>query len=505
MRVLIVDDEIYTREGILESVDWEALGVDDVMDADDGLTALSIVDWFTPDIVISDVKMPQMDGITFAKQFLAKYPDCKIIFMSAYLEIRYYQQAIKLSAVDYVEKPLDMDEMVQALQKAVKGIREIREKQEGQQKSRLLLEEQVVNYLINPRRNVSRCGELCREIGFPTEGNYVCLCFKDLEREDDKQAVVCIIREFFSERKIPVLTAKSDGYCYCCILCMHEIAKKHYPVSELGRQFVNQYPSFQVGLGFYVDHLNVISESWRLSLDALNQAFYEPQRTVFERVDIGRNAPVVDSGIYSRVNQALKTEPSKLPVIINAVFAEFEKSKALNPSSIKAFARAVILDIFRQMEDGEAVKKEIFFGQLPEEYIENSESLDEIHQILAVASTRLLGAGEYAGSSPAVKNAYRYIRRAYFRPELGLAEIAEESGISTGYLSMIFKKETGITVRQYIEDYRIEAAKDRLIHTSEKVQEISMSCGFSQHGYFSKVFKQKTGMTPAEFREKYYE
>lgn len=90
MRVLVVDDEIYTREGILESVDWEALGVDDVMDADDGLTALSIVEWFCPDIVISDVKMPQMDGITFARQFLEAHPDCKIIFMSAYLEIRYY-------------------------------------------------------------------------------------------------------------------------------------------------------------------------------------------------------------------------------------------------------------------------------------------------------------------------------------------------------------------------------------------------------------------------------
>lgn len=504
MRILVVD-EVYTREGILESVDWEALGVDEVMDADDGLAALSIVEWFNPDIVISDVKMPQMDGITFAKQFLAKYPDCKIIFMSAYLEIRYYQQAIKLSAVDYVEKPLDMDEMIQAIQKAVKGIKEVREKQEGQQKSRLLLEEQVVNYLINLRRNAARCEELCRETEFPEKGYYVCLCFKDLERVDDKQSVVCIIREFFSERKIVELTAKSDGYCYCCILAMNEVTKNHYPVSELGRQFVNQYPSFQIGLGFYVDHLSGISESWRLSRDALNRAFYEPQKMVFERLDLGANVSVVDSGIYSRVNQAMKNEPSRLPVIINAIFAEFEKNKALNPPSIKAFAKAVILDILRQMENDDKIIGEIFFGQQPEVYIENSESLDEIHQILASASARLLGNGEYAGSSPVVKNAYRYIAKAYFRPELGLAEIAEESGISTGYLSMVFKKETGITVRQYIEDFRIEAAKDRLMHTNEKVQEISLSCGFSQHTYFSKVFKQKTGMTPAEFREKYYE
>lgn len=502
MRVLVVDDEVYTREGILEFVDWEALGVDEVMDADDGLAALSIAEWFHPDIVISDVKMPQMDGITFARQFLEQFPGSKIIFMSAYMEIQYYQQAIKLSAVDYVEKPLDMDEMVQAVKKAVG---EIQEKQEGDHKSRIMLEEQVVNYLLNPRRKLSQCQELCRQIGFPTEGNYICLCFKDLEREDNKHLVTAIINEFFQERRFVSLAARNDSYCYCCILAMDEITKNRYSMLDLGRQFVNQYPSFQIGIGFHVDHLSGISESWRLSRDAMNQAFYEPQRMVFEKVQLTAGAPVVDSGIYSRVNQVIMKEPAKLPIVVDAVFAEFERNKSLNPASIKAFAKAVVSDILQHIANEEAARKDIFFGQTPEEYIENSESLDEIRQILTTASSKLLGMEEYQGNSLVVKNAYRYIRKAYANPDLGLTEIAEESGISTGYLSMVFKKETGVTVRQYIEDYRIEAAKDKLMHSSEKVQSISASCGFAQHGYFSRVFKLKTGMTPAEFREKYYE
>lgn len=505
MRVLVADDEMYTREGILESVDWESLGVEEVMEADDGYTALSIVDWFHPDIVISDVKMPQMDGITFARQFLERFPDSKIIFMSAYLEIRYYQQAIKLSAVDYVEKPLDMDEMIQAIKKAVKGIEENREKREGQQKSKIMLEEQVVNYLINPRKKRVHYQELCKQVDFPVEGHYICLCFKDLEREDDKQSIVTMIQEFFAERKLTSLTAKNDGYYYCCILYMGEIEMNRYPISELGRQFTNQYPSFQIGLGFYVEHLTAISESWRLCRDALNQAFYEPQRMVFERVQLADNMPVVDSGIYSKVNHVIMNDPVKLPVVINAVFSEFEKNKALNPLSVKAFAKAIVLDVLRQMGDGESVREEVFFGQSPEEYIDNSESLDEIHQILTAVSRRFLGSEELTGNSPVVKNAYRYIWKAFGKPDLGLTEIAEKSGISTGYLRMIFKKETGITVRKYIEDYRIEVAKEKLMHTSERVQDISVACGFAQHGYFSRVFKQRTGMTPAEFREKYYE
>lgn len=222
MRVLVVDDEVYTREGILEFVDWKALGVDEVMDADDGLAALSIAEWFHPDIVISDVKMPQMDGITFARQFLEQFPSSKIIFMSAYMEIQYYQQAIKLSAVDYVEKPLDMDEMVQAVKKAVS---EIQEKQEGDHKSRIILEEQVVNYLLNPRRKLSQCQELCRQIGFPTEGNYICLCFKDLEREDNKHLVTGIIDEFFQERKFVSLAARNDSYCLKSRYIIHRFAQ----------------------------------------------------------------------------------------------------------------------------------------------------------------------------------------------------------------------------------------------------------------------------------------
>jgi len=503
MRALIVDDEMYTREGILEYVDWESFGIEEVMDADDGASALCVADWFCPDIVISDVKMPQMDGITFARKFLDKFPDSKIIFMSAYMEIRYYREAIKLSAVDYVEKPLDMDEMLQAIQKAVRGIEENRKNRDGIKKSKIMLEEQVVNYLINPGKKEEHCRELCQQIGFLHEGHYICFCFKDLEKED-KQVIVTMIDEFFKERRLKSITAKNDGY-YCSILTMNSIMKNHYTLQELGQQFTNQYPSFHIGLGFYVDHIISISESWRLARKALNQAFYEPQKTIFEQNILQENASMVDSGIYSRVYHVIMNEPERLSIVINTVLSKFDEAKTLEPASIKAFAKAIILDVMKQKGTEDTGWEEIFWGQTPEDAIDGCESLDEIHQVLMNVSGMLVGVGGFSGNSSMVKRACRHIRKYFYKQDLSLVVIAEECGISTGYLCMIFKKELGITARQFIEEYRIEVAKERLIHTNERVQDISINCGFAQHGYFSRVFKQKTGMTPAEYREKCYE
>lgn len=473
MRVLVVDDEIYTREGIVEYIDWQSLGVDEVMDADDGTAALHVADWFQPDIVISDVKMPQMDGITFAHRFLEKFPDSKIIFISAYLEIRYYREALKLSAVDYVEKPLDMDELTEAVQKAVRSIEENQKRQEGVERGKLVLEEQTVNYLINPRKKEARCQELCLQTGFPLTGWYISLCFKDLEKEDDRQTVITMIDDFFRERRLFSLTARNEGYSYCCILAMNEITKDHHSIKELGFQFTNRYPSFQIGLGFHVDHLSGIPESWKLARNVLNRAFYEPQKTVFEKEELQEPVRTVDSGIYSRVSRVMADEPERFPVVINAVFGEFEGAKSLNPASVKAFAKAITADLLRQRRDAEELREKVFLGQTPEEYIDNCESLEEIHQLIMAVANSVMGKEEFSGISPVVKSACRYIRNHYDSPELGLAEIAEECGISTGYLSMVFKKEMKVTARQFIEEYRIEAAKERLAHTNERVQDIS--------------------------------
>ena len=102
MKLLIVDDEKLTRDGLMNSIDWEQLGVDAVAQADDGLHGFELAGGFQPDIVLSDVRMPRMSGIEMAEKLQMHNPDISIIFMSGYSDKEYLKAAIKLKAVSYV-------------------------------------------------------------------------------------------------------------------------------------------------------------------------------------------------------------------------------------------------------------------------------------------------------------------------------------------------------------------------------------------------------------------
>ena len=105
MKLLLVDDEPYTREGILSIIAFDKLGIDEVFSAEDGLSGLAMAKEYQPDIILTDVRMPHLDGISMSYQIREFLPGCCIIFMSGFAEKDYLKSAIKLSAINYIEKP----------------------------------------------------------------------------------------------------------------------------------------------------------------------------------------------------------------------------------------------------------------------------------------------------------------------------------------------------------------------------------------------------------------
>ena len=127
--LLIADDDLVTREGLVRHVPFAKLGISAVRTTDDGQNALALCARFRPDIVLSDIRMPRMDGIAFVTSLRRELPDTVVIFMSAFTEKEYFKSAIQLRAIRFVEKPIDMDEMVAALADAVTQRREARTRQ----------------------------------------------------------------------------------------------------------------------------------------------------------------------------------------------------------------------------------------------------------------------------------------------------------------------------------------------------------------------------------------
>lgn len=130
MKVLLVEDEVLTREGLLMSIPWEELGIKEVLTAEDGEEGLEKAAGQEPDIVMTDVRMPRMDGITMAFEIRKKNKKCRFIFVSGYCDKDYLKSAIHLSAVNYIEKPIEIEEVIAALKQAMKQITEQRRQEE---------------------------------------------------------------------------------------------------------------------------------------------------------------------------------------------------------------------------------------------------------------------------------------------------------------------------------------------------------------------------------------
>lgn len=123
IRLLMVEDESLTLQGLLRAIPWESLGIADIKTADNGEWGLKTAREFKPAIILSDVRMPRMDGIKMAFEIRKELPVCRFIFISGFSEKEYLKSAITLSAVDYIEKPIEIDEVIDALKRAVDQVK----------------------------------------------------------------------------------------------------------------------------------------------------------------------------------------------------------------------------------------------------------------------------------------------------------------------------------------------------------------------------------------------
>lgn len=166
--VLIVDDEAMPRKVLKEHLPWDSLGVTKIFQASDGLEAVEQARQCLPDIVISDIKMPHMDGIQMAAAIREFCPHCQFIFLSGYSDKEYLKGAIKLKAANYVEKPIDLEEIEQALSEVIKELDE-QQKEESPDTRRILFS---VETKIRTRRPILPFSRAARAISIPSQRAY---------------------------------------------------------------------------------------------------------------------------------------------------------------------------------------------------------------------------------------------------------------------------------------------------------------------------------------------
>ena len=199
MNLLIVDDERLTRECLLKYIDWTSLGFSSVFTASNGLAALDICQAHTPDIVLTDIMMPKMDGITFCKELRKICPDCEIIFLSGYPQKDNLMQALHLQAVDFLEKPLDVCNVTAATERAIKRLRQRNpEIAQSEPDKRCGLMEEIQLYI---QQNLGDKNLTAKRIAehFWLSQNYFCTLFKRKTNSTPKEYITKLRMEKAAE------------------------------------------------------------------------------------------------------------------------------------------------------------------------------------------------------------------------------------------------------------------------------------------------------------------
>ncbi|MCC8161709.1 MAG: response regulator [Lachnospiraceae bacterium] len=512
MKLLLIDDEVITRKGLLGSIDWKSLQIHQVLEAEDGLQGLELARKHSPEIVMTDIRMPRMDGISFADRLRSLLPNTSIIFMSGYSDKDYLRAAIRLKAVSYVEKPINNEEVVRAVTEAVR----FHEMMERNQYSEYLRHQekasQLTLALTRPiGTNQEQIMELIRDLNLPFSAG-TCFCvfllttlpaFGSME-EEGLDAALTHLQNLCQGRGCDCICAlKYDSTVVICLF--GDAIRDRTFVARLAdslREQLTSLCSLFLATGPSLTGVSRIYESYNQAAVLMQGSFFCDYNSILTEQD----ASAADSGCieqaYTRFHELISRRDCEgASQIATSLFTYLRKSRSLLASAVKD----LYFKLFISMEDAYRIQL-ISCQESPApvwDRILSCNTLKELHEMLMAELRQLSAAAANSlQESGPVSLMKEYIFKNYTDPGLSVKDISEYACLSVAYACTVFKSETGKTLNQYLTEYRMEKARQLLQDPRIRVADISTRIGYLDGGYFSKSFKKVTGLTPTDYREK---
>jgi two-component system response regulator YesN len=530
IKLLISDDEIFTINGIIESINWKELGVDLFGQATNGLKAYDMACEMKPDIILTDIRMPRMDGIEFAVKYRQIAPDCRIIFMSGYSDKEYLKSAIKLNAIDYIEKPIVISELVEALKNAVSQCVK-KEKSSINETSMIqklsasipLIQSELAIQLTYHNVNESTLSELINFTNFDfndktvfttlliktiseSETNSNTMRFLTqsilstvstlLEKEESLKGIGAVkddthvVLHLYNTSKNNLATHKENIYGFC--LKLHEVLSSKKPVS--------------IAAGVSVTGIKRIYDSYDCAVLALQSTFFHCHIPVIFYKENPCIPYEFDESFMEQFHDSLlKMEKEKAFKIIKSVSMDLRKQDNTLVKYVKDIYFRFLMQLVTSADEN---NMSIFDTENRVEYlwdiVSRFNTLEETENYLLERLTTYFNMlDEVNSNSSLLLSIKKYIHTNYANEDLSVVGISKFIYMTPSYICRIFKSETGKTINQYITEFRIEKSKELLKDHNLKVSDIASKLGYNDGTYFAKLFKKTLGVTPSEYRERF--
>lgn len=543
-KLILVDDEEDVREGVVREIDWEAIGFEVIEKAENGREALEMVERLQPDVVVTDIQMPFMNGLQLAEAIRERFPTIKLIILTGHDEFEYAQRAIKLHIDEYVLKPFSAQELINALLKVKGHIQEevahrenVQLLMEHYRKSMPVLKENFLATLMNRKLPREEVVEKAANYGIEISGKSfvaavmsidgVLIPEEELENREELSksvslkyspdqalkyfALLNISEEIVNKRRLGLVFMHNDQVV---VLAVRESEDRESALQETMkvleevRQNVEKYLKFTltVGIGTVMKDVTTISYSYEDAVLALDYRLILGNNRIISIDDVEMRS--VEKVRFDDVKEHALTRCIKVGTnqeireTMGELFQGIEG--AVSVKDYQIYLLEILTCILKAAKDSNLNVDEVFGDNfVPFTEISKFTSLEEAKHWLAELCGSMMNHiatdRQYTYKN-LVEMAKDYTKNHYHEGDITINKVCGHLHISAGYFSSIFKKETKMTFVNYLNHIRMEAAKEMLRSTDMKALEIAEKVGYADANYFSFSFRKNVGVSPKEYR-----
>ena len=531
LKVFLAEDEIVMREGIKNNIDWQGEGFEFVGDAGDGELAYPIIQKTRPDILITDIKMPFMDGLELSRLVKHELPETKIIFLSGYDEFQYAKEAIDIGITDYLVKPVTGAQLIGTLKKIGQKIEEERgkQKQQAPEEARSAGRQRLFRHMVSGKHTYASVFQEAKELGLELIAEQYNIMLLQLFSEEKEDVLPEKIKAFeqelekYMEQSGNLIVAKQSRAEYDFVLKgtgQQSLAETTEQVKSLLAEYFRRETAVEyvAALGTPVERFSELQQCYRQTNLCFSRRYSVERNQILEEETPGETAAEV-------------LEDVKLGEL-NISSLSQRQAEAFLYTGTREEVSGFVEDYFAQLGDGNV--KSIFLrqyvvmdlyvtavsvleksGYKSRDLVERcGDAKEMVAYLTTVEQTReyikkLFSAvldlrseavdGKYDGI---MQKAKTYINDHFEKAGISLNMGAAEVNLSPSHFSTVFGQEMGETFVEYLTRIRMEKAKELLRTTGKKVTEIAFEVGYRDAHYFSNLFKKTQGCTPGEYRSR---
>lgn len=516
-KALIVDDEPIIMDGLSQIIRWKDYGVSIAASASDGYEALSILEKEPINLIITDIKMPGMDGLQLIQAIRDRGLNTKIIILSGYDDFIYVTKAAVLGIENYLLKPIEKEELSATVQHTVEKLNNEKEAEFRQRKNDSILRENILFRWMNGNINESELESHADFLGICLDREYYLVCIVHILKQKNFNGNDQSFLPFAVQNICAELLKDYSGIVFNSLLNdtiiifsgseadfrvwnLESVLKKVVEVleSSLNIDFIVTVGSRDKG------HLSA-SVSYKRAYDLLSYRVLYSANAIISYHDIKQACKHAGHTIkidYGDLKSAIyRKDATAAQRFLDEIYHKVSRSKGFSPEFVKSLAVEILYNVFGTLDIHQAADdQEEIHGCNPFEMLSQCTLpglFDWLKELVANYIRKAQSANEKL--SPVINSILKYVDRNYEK-EISLKTLSETYHINAAYLGQLFKRETGEFFSGYLNRYRIGKAKELLKNPTVNESDIVARVGYTSINYFSNLFKKVVGIYPSEYR-----